>query len=474
MTNVPSPAFTPLGFIVPSDADILAGVLADNNAAFGGGLNPALETSQGQLATSESAIIANTDDQFVNLTQQMDPAYNSGRYQDAIGRIYYITRKPALPTVVPCVCNGDVGTPIPAGSLARDTSGNIYTCTDGGTIPEGGNITLQFSNNQVGPIACPAGTLSEIYLAIPGWDSITNPDDGVLGQNTESRAAFEARRRESVAKNARGTIQAIQGTVLEVDDVLDAFSYQNDSSSPITYRGVVLLANSIYVAAVGGSNLDVATAIWSKKAPGAGYNGNTTVLVYDTSPGYSEPYPSYEVTFRRPDELTIVFLVKIANNALVPSDAATQIQNAIISAFAGADGGTRARIGSTIYASRYVCPVAALGPWAQVVSLQIGSINAPDATITGSITGANLNATAVAAGVVAVGQELFGDGIAEGTYILSQISGSPGGIGHYEVSISQTVASTTVKGVSATDNTVGVNIDQVPVTAPIDIQVILV
>ena len=37
MTSVPPPTFGPKGFIAPSEADILAGVQADINAAFGGG-----------------------------------------------------------------------------------------------------------------------------------------------------------------------------------------------------------------------------------------------------------------------------------------------------------------------------------------------------------------------------------------------------------------------------------------------------
>ncbi|STY91698.1 hypothetical protein [Mannheimia haemolytica] len=57
-TNVPSIQFTPQGLILPSEQEILNGVLADFNAAFGGGLSQNLETPQGQLASSIAAIIA--------------------------------------------------------------------------------------------------------------------------------------------------------------------------------------------------------------------------------------------------------------------------------------------------------------------------------------------------------------------------------------------------------------------------------
>lgn len=544
LTSVPQPVFGPTGFIAPAESVVLAGVLTDINLAFNNTLNLSLSTPQGQIASSETAIIGNANDTFCYLTNQMDPAYASGRMQDGIGRIYFITRLPALPTAVPCTCTGLLGTVIPAGSLATDGT-NTYTCTDGGTIDSSGSISLTFANNTVGPIACPAGTLTQIYQAIPGWDTITNPSDGVLGQNTESRSQFETRRQESVAKNARGIIQAIQGAVLAVNGVLDAFSWQNDTASPVTYRGATIGANSVYVAAVGGADADVAQAIWSKKAPGAPYAGNTTIIVYDTNPSYTAPFPSYEVIFERPAALAISYLVQIANSQLVPANATTLIQNAIISAFAGGDGGPRARIGSTIFASRFIAPVVALGAWVQIVSLQIGSLNLATATVTGAIAATILTVSEVASGVLAPGQVIFGTGVLEGTQIVNQITGvnaasatgvialttmtisgsvtgafaagqvihgtgvtpgttivafltGSGSDGTYQVSNSQTVSSTTISGdapgttgtytlnnsqtvasealtsVTANQNDITVNINQVPVTSPADITVGLV
>lgn len=470
-TNVPGVTFGSRGFVVPTDAAILAGMIADINAAFGGGLNPALETPQGQLATTLSAVLSATDQTFAYLTQQMDPAYNSGRFQDAIGRIYFITRNPALPTTVACDCVGAFGTVIPEGAMVQDTSGNIYICTDGGTIPANNTISLNFANTEVGPIPCVVGTVTQIYQAIPGWDTVNNPADGVLGQDTESRADFELRRIESVANNARGTIQAVQGAVLEVPDVLDAFSYQNDDDSPVTYRGVDLAPHSIYVAVVGGEDQAIAEAIWSKKAPGAVYNGNTDVVVYDTSPYYTEPYPAYTVTFQRPDELPIMFMVQIANNSQVPSNATVQVQNAIIGAFTGSDGGARARIGSSIYASRYVCPVVALGSWAKVISLQVMSGTSTAAVVTGSIAGTTLTVTAVSSGALAAGQLLTGG--FNNALIMSQLGGTPGGIGTYQLNAAQTVSSTTVTAYAVDDNSMNVDIDQVPVTSSAEIFLVL-
>lgn len=472
MAVVPQPTFGPNGFIIPQEAEILAANKANINTAFGGDLNMADETPQGQLASSMTALAGFINDMFLNYSQQLDPAYADGRNQDALARIYFIERTGAEPTTVDVICSGLVGTVIPAGSIATTADGTLYTATDGGTIGAGGTVTLAFACNTLGPVACPIGTVTEIYRAIPGWDSVNNAVEGVLGRNTETRAEFEERRFASVANNANGFLPAVQGAVLGVANVLDAYVTENFTAAPLVVGGVTLAAHSLYVAVSGGDNDDVAKAIWTKKAPGCNYNGTTTVTVYDDI-NYSLPYPSYDVSFTRPSSLPFLIKVSIVDSTQVPADALTQIQDAIISAFAGNDGGARARIGSKTYSSRYYGPVAALGAWAQVVSILMGSQNTDAAEFTASIAAAVMTVTAVASGTLAVGQNVIGEGVLAGTTIASLGTGV-GGTGTYNLNLPQTVASETMYGVLADQNSVTARIDQVPTISADDITVVLV
>lgn len=373
-SSVPPIVFTPAGLVVPTEAQVLAGVQADYNAAFGGNLNPALETPQGQLESSTTAIIGEKNDEFALFVNQVNPDYADGFMQDAIARIYFLTRKPAVATLVTCTCTGLSGVVIPIGTLAQDTTGALYGAVLGGTIPVGGSISLDFAAIAAGPTACPAGSLTKIYRAIPGWDTITNPADGIVGAFVESRQAFAFRRQNSVAANAHGSLQSIYAAVFAVANVLDVYVTENTTAAPITVgpTNYTLAPHSVYVAAVGGTDSDVAGAIWQKKNEGSDYNGNTSVTVTDTS-GYSAPLPSYVVKFERPPALPIFFAVTLANNPGLPSDIVAQTKAAILLAFNGADGGARARIGSTLFASRYYGPVSALGPAVQILSLLLGS-----------------------------------------------------------------------------------------------------
>lgn len=381
-TSVPSPTFGPTGFLIPAESALVAGAFADINAAFGGGLNDDATTPQGQLAASIGAIVGFCNDTFLYLATQFDPAYAVGRFQDALGRIYFLERTAAEPTVVAADCVGAPGTVIPSGSLARAADGNVYSSTSAATIPDAGTISVDFACLTTGPIACPAGSLTTIYRTVPGWDTVNNPLDGVLGRNVESASEFEARRQASVALNAVGSLPAIRANVLNVENVLDAYVTENETGAPVVKGGVTLAANSLYVCTTGGVAADIAAAIWRKKPPGCGYTGTTTIAVEDSNSGYSTPYPSYDVSFTIATPTPILFAVSIANSPSVPANATALIQAAIIAAFSGSDGGERAKIGSTVYASRYYSPVALLGSWASIVSIKLGTAAADQDSVT--------------------------------------------------------------------------------------------
>lgn len=546
-TNVPSPTFGPNGFQVASGPAILLGVQADIQAAFDQDLDFNLNTPQGQLASSEAAVISNNQQLFAYYTQQVDPAYSSGRMQDAIGRIYDLERNPAEPTVLQVNCTGGGAggsVPLPVGAQISDNAGNIYALTDSITLPSGGGtVEGSFACVVPGPTPVPSGsTPVSIYKSIPGWDSVALVS-GVQGVNTESRQAFEARRQDSVAGNSMGAIGSIIGAVAKVPGIIDYYGYNNNTAGSVTIGGVSIAAYSIYIAAAGGTQAAIAAAIFSKKGPGAPMTGTTTVTVYDSNPLYASPI-AYSIKFTIPAALQFLFSVTLVASGAIPSNANTLVQNAIIAAFtqgvisaasvftgsiagnvltittitsgaiaigqvlsdtSGAlSGGTqitgfltggggagtytvsvpqtvasegmagttnasqivpnlRARIAQTVYANTYIQAINALGPWAQVASIGIGSVNTPGAVVTGSIAGATLTVSAVASGTIVIGQTLFdaSGNILIGTTITAFVSGS-GGTGTYTVSASQTVGSETITLASANQTLVTVQANQIP------------
>lgn len=378
-TAVPQIQFTTAGLIIPTDAAILSGTQSDFNTAFGGGLNPQLSSPQGQLASSQAAIVSAKDSDIAFMVNQFDPQYASGRWQDGLAAIYFLYRKGAQSTAVTCTLGGVPGTVIPAGTLAQDTSGNTYILLGSATIGSDSTVSSSWQNQQTGPIPCPSGTLTQVGQAITGWDTITNPADGVLGNVVESQQDFYFRVQNSVAINGRGTCPSIYANLFQVPNVLDCFVLDNPSGETVEYgsSNYPLAPHSLYVAVVGGNAQSVAQAIWGKKDTGCSYNttpGNgsvSTQTVTDTS-GYSFPQPNYQVSFINPGALPIYFSVQIANAPNLPSNITTLIQNAIIAQFNGQNGNARARIGSSIIAAQYYAAVSAIGNYLTLLGIQVG------------------------------------------------------------------------------------------------------
>jgi hypothetical protein len=71
-------------------------------------------------------------------------------------------------------------------------------------------------------------------------------------------------------------------------------------------------------------------------------------------------------------------------------------------------------------------------------------------SVTGAISGTTLTVSAVGTGALAPGQTLAGTGVDPATVIVSQLTGTTGSTGTYQVSVSQTVASTTITSSGAT------------------------
>lgn len=369
-TNVPPLVFDDTGAVVPAESAILAGVQADMNTAFGGGLNPGLTTPQGQLAQSFTAIIGDANGQIAEVANQINPDVADGAFQNAIGRIYFLDRLPGLGSVVTGICVGAVGTPIPAGSAVKDTNGYIYLSTVSALIGPDGTVEIPFQNTTFGPIDCAIGALSTIYKTIPGWDTVNNTSTATLGRLVENRADFEYRRSNSVALNAVNSVQSIYANVLDVDDVLDARVIDNPLGVSVTYGSTSypMVKNSIVVSVVGGNEDDVARAIWNKKPPGCNYNGNTSVDVVDDA-GYELPYPTYTVTYLVPTDAPAYFEVTMQSNPSLPANIVALTKAAIVASFNGVDGGTRARIASTIVAGRYYAGVSAINENVNVLSI---------------------------------------------------------------------------------------------------------
>ena len=112
-SNVPSLQILSTGVSLPQSSDILNGVQSDLNNAFGGNLNvTTVGTPQGYLAENITYYLSNENALIAYMMTQFDPQTAEGRWQDAIARLYFLTRKSPTPTTVTCELIGQPTTTV--------------------------------------------------------------------------------------------------------------------------------------------------------------------------------------------------------------------------------------------------------------------------------------------------------------------------------------------------------------------------
>lgn len=393
-TNVPLPEFTDAGLAVPTEPQLLAGVMADWVAAFapsGRQLNTELTTPQGQLAQSQAYMLAQLNAGLQAIVAGVDPTTSGGAFQDALGRIYFLQRQPATFATVQATARGVVGQTLPAGSQARGADGSIWATTASAVFGANGSapVELRALVAGAGPSVGPNGL--SIYQSRPGWESITNAGPSIPGVDTESRAAFETRRAESVQIGGRGTAASVRAAVANVPGVSDVYVYNNGSAAPIVYgtTSYPIPAHSIAVTVAGGDAPAIAEAIHAKLDAGCGMSsvaGEGTLIteVIEDTVNYVPPYPAYPVRFVRPAAVPLYVAVDVANLDTLPNTFVADVQRAVSDAITNgystpgrAISVQRARIGGQVVAAAYIAPIQALG---NVVPVDIRIGYAPDPT----------------------------------------------------------------------------------------------
>ena len=357
-----------VGFFADEIEDVRSDVAASWRAAFANStdvpLNTDPESPAGQLVDSQTAAIVEKDTELLYLCNQFDPAKNEGVFQDAIARIYFLTRKNNTPSYAAISVTGLPGTVIPVSAQIQSTAdGTLWQNQEAFTIGAAGTATGTFSCLTDGAVSALAGTLTQIVTVVAGWDTATNAVAAVVGSAAENRGAFEQRRYESVALNSRGTASAVYARLMQLDDVISVCVRENKTSSPKVIDGVTLSPHSVFVCVLGGAPADIANVLYRTVSAGCDFNGNRSYDITDEHTGAIT-----EVKYEVPADLRVYVRVKVSNASQLSSDVIAQIQQAVYDNFYGNDptevNGAimpRYKMGDTIYATRFSISIQNLG-----------------------------------------------------------------------------------------------------------------
>lgn len=351
---IPTVRVTPQGFLAPTREEITAGLWAMFREAFGDNLTQDPRTPQGQLVTSLTAIMREKDAQLIELGNNFDPRYSTGKWQEALGAIYFLERRQEVSSVVQLEFMGAVDSVIPVGQEVKDDNGNEWVTTQSGTIGSSGVISLWAKAVIPGPISAAADTITQLVNAPTDIDRVTNPSLAAVGSLEESRVDFEIRRAESVAANGKNTNANVLGAINALPGVIDVYVIDNPLGSAVTVGATnyPMPQHSLLASVVGGDDLKIAEQVLIKGGTGCTFVGNTEVTYLDESLGYTNP-PAYKIRFERPSTVPVYFRVIVASMNNITAQAALDAKNSIIEQTRA--GVNKFRINGRVIASSYLC-----------------------------------------------------------------------------------------------------------------------
>lgn len=311
------------GVVVPDTADIRSEVEAEWRTAFGQDLPVDPETPQGVMITMETesrdALVRNN----AEVANQINPDISGGIWLDAIWSLTGGSRMGATRSRLNGVeFRGIANTLIPAGSIATvSPSGERFRTLVNILLDGTGFATSTMEAVDTGPVSASAGALNEVASSVLGWEQVYNPSDAVLGQVVESDVSSRRRRRQTLALQSNGSPEAIISRLYDTEGVRSLSFRENITNATITIDGISIPGHYIYACVEGGSDSEVANALFQSKAVGPGYTGSITVPVTDQFSGQT-----YDVKFDRPVERTFQARFTVKSSTL---DALNIIQNAV-------------------------------------------------------------------------------------------------------------------------------------------------
>lgn len=311
---------TSSGFVSKTLEEILAEIEADQRAALDPNLDVGPDTPLGQI----NAIIARQQRQVWELAEAV---YASQHRESAEGlaltNLAALTgtrRMAATKSTVTATVNVDPGT-YAIGTLVAHVAGdptarfvNAEAAVNGGGSAD--DVDVLFEAEDAGPVRANASTLTVIAEAVSGWNTVTNATDADMGEEEETDADLRTRTEAELTARGGSTVDSIRVDVLQVEGVETCTVLENVTDS--TVDGMP--PHSIEVVVSGGTDADIAQAIWDSKPGGIATYGGEDATVEDSTGA------EHTVYFSRPTELLMYLdaTVVVDPDLYIGDDAATE------------------------------------------------------------------------------------------------------------------------------------------------------
>lgn len=221
-----------------------------------------------------------------------------------------------------------------------------------------------------GPIEQPAGSLTVIDTPKEWLYEVSNLVAGVAGKYLETDEELRQRFQLNKTTTGTGTVDSLYSSLQNLEGVDQVIVIENDSD---VTDSLGIPSHSVMCVLDGGSNADIAKAIWKVKPCMGGTYGNTSVSIAD-SQGIN-----HTIKFHRATAVNVYVSVSLTTDSDFPADGIDKIKSALVSYIKGL------KIGDDVVYSRLYTPInTVMGH--QINSLHIGTSASPTGTANIAVT----------------------------------------------------------------------------------------
>ncbi|PWF25067.1 baseplate J/gp47 family protein [Corticimicrobacter populi] len=303
---------TSRGVVIPDTASTRDQVIAEFRAVFGDNMPVDPATPQGALITritEERDAIARNNAELAN---QINPSLSGGVFLDSLVALTGGQRRSSVRSlIVGAVLGGVPGTNVPAGSIAETEQGEQFELVSTVVLSSAGVATGNLRALQDGEIVVPPGGLNTVASSVLGWETISNPDAAIPGRVEENDVLLRRRRAQTLALQTTSINEAIVSRLYSIEAVSSCYYLENYADVDQVIDGIPLRKHSIWACVDGGTDQEVAQALFETKTVGGGYNGAVSVQIPDPVNGRL-----YEVKFDRPENIVLLIRVTVRASPL--------------------------------------------------------------------------------------------------------------------------------------------------------------
>lgn len=294
------------GLHIPTYNDILEDMIAAMKQIYGDDIYLENDSADYQLLSIFALKQSDSLQALAYAYNARSPHTAIGTALDAVVKLNGITRKAASHSTCDVTLTGTAFTQITNGAV-QDKAGIIWDLPSSVVIGSDGTLITTATCRETGAVSALVGDLDTIYTPTYGWTAVTNHAAAVQGRDVETDAELRQRQSVSTSNPSQTMLAGTKGAIAALPNVSRFAVYENDTNSSAVSEDnpYGLPPHSITCVVEGGTDQDIAEAIYIHKGIGCYTNGTVPVQFTDQNeyvntirfsrPTYKDVYVNLEV-----------------------------------------------------------------------------------------------------------------------------------------------------------------------------------